>query len=101
MLYWLPMAKEKKVDTIDKLAALMEESFTDLKAELDSRFEEVNLSLGHVQDDVRSLRYDVKELKSDGGEIKRDITAHGKAIDKDALALINHERRISKLEHVR
>ena len=91
------MAKEKKIDTIEKLAALVAEGFADVE----SKFEEVNLTLGHVQDDVRSLRYDVKELKSDVGEIKRDITAHGKAIDKDALALINHERRISKLENVR
>lgn len=90
MVYCPSMAKEKKVDTIEKLATLMAEGF-----------DEVNLALGHVQDDVRSLRYDVKELKSDVAEIKRDITAHGKAIDKDALALINHERRISKLEHVR
>ncbi|MEK7601625.1 MAG: hypothetical protein AAB480_03795 [Patescibacteria group bacterium] len=99
------MAKGKKIDSIEKLATLMAEGFADLKngltEEMESRFEEVNLSLGHVQDDVRSLRYDVKELKSDVAEIKRDITAHGKAIDKDALALINHERRISKLEHVR
>ncbi len=97
--------KKGKVDTIEKLATLMAEGFVDLKKEiadeLDGRFEEVNLTLGHVQDDVRSLRYDVKELKSDVNEIKRDITAHGKAIDKDALALINHERRISKIEHVR
>jgi len=89
------MAKEKKIDTIEKLATLMVEGF----AEVENKFEEVNLTLGHVQDDIRSLRYDVKELRSDVGEIKRDLTAHGKAIDKDALALINHERRISKLEH--
>lgn len=99
------MAKGKKIDTIEKLATLMAEGFADLKSglteEMDGRFEEVNLALGHVQDDVRSLRYDVKELKSDVAEIKRDITGHGKAIDKDALALINHERRISKIEHVR
>jgi septal ring factor EnvC (AmiA/AmiB activator) len=90
------MAKEK-VDTIDKLAALIVEGFSDME----SRFEEVNLALGHVQDDVRSVRYDVKDLKSEVAEIKSEIKAHGKAIDKDALALINHERRISKLEHTR
>lgn len=96
---------EEKIDTIEKLATLVAEGFLELKeeltAEMDTRFEEVNLALGHVQDEVRSLRYDVKELKSDVAEIKREITAHGKAIDKDALALINHERRIKKLEHVR
>lgn len=91
------MAKQKKIDSIEKLAALMAEGFADVE----SKFEEVNLTLGHIQDDIRSVRYDVKELRTDVGEVKRDITAHGKAIDKDALALINHERRISKLEHTR
>lgn len=90
-----------KIDTVEKLAAMMAEGFTDLREDMETRFEEVNQTLGHVQDDVRSLRYDVKELRSDVSEVKRDITAHGKAIDKDALALINHERRISKLEHTR
>src|SRR3989344_9135081 len=64
------MTKEKKIDTIEKLPAMVAEGFADVE----SKFEEVNLTLGHVQDDVRSLRYDVKELKSDVGEIKRDIT---------------------------
>ncbi|OGG52736.1 hypothetical protein A3H16_00405 [Candidatus Kaiserbacteria bacterium RIFCSPLOWO2_12_FULL_53_8] len=95
------MAKGKKIDTIEKLATLMENGFSDLREELDSRFEEVNLALGHVQDDVRSVRYDVKDLKTEVAEIKADLKAHGKAIDKDSLTLINHDRRISKLEHAR
>ena len=88
------MAKEKKIDTIEKLAALVADSVADLKDELNQR-------LDHIQDDVQTIRYDVKDLKTDMAEVKAELKGHGRAIDKDALALINHERRIKKLEGVR
>ena len=62
------------------------------------RFEETDVALGHLQDDIHSIKYDLKELRSEVTEMRSEIKAHGKAIDMDAVTLINHERRIAKLE---
>ena len=74
------MVKKSKI-TIEKLATLVVEGF-----------EEVRENFG-------VLKRDMTEVKRDVAEIKGDLKAHGKAIDKDAITLINHEHRIKKLEH--
>ncbi|MDP3646190.1 MAG: hypothetical protein Q8R25_03820 [bacterium] len=76
------MVKRTKI-TIEKLATLMTESFENLNEKVDA------------------LSHDMTDIKRDVGEIKTDIKAHGKAIDKDAVTLISHESRINKLEHAR
>jgi predicted nucleic acid-binding Zn-ribbon protein len=74
----------KKVGvTIEKLAALMTEGFENLNEKVDS------------------LSHDLTELKRNMADIKSEITAHGKAIDKDAVTLIDHESRLRKLEQAR
>ncbi len=69
--------------TVEKLATLMVDGFENLNGKVDA------------------LSDNMTEVKRDIGEIKTDIKAHGKAIDKDAVTLINHEGRIKKLEHAR
>ncbi|HEY9585143.1 MAG TPA: hypothetical protein VJJ02_00945 [Candidatus Paceibacterota bacterium] len=69
--------------TLDKLARIMVEGFEEVKT------------------DIAGIKSDMTEVKRDIAEIKGDLKAHGKAIDKDAVTLINHETRIKKLEHAR
>lgn len=69
--------------TLERLASLMVEGFEQLRG------------------DTTDLKRDVKDIKRNIADIKDDLEAHGKAIDKDAVTLINHERRITKLEHTR
>ncbi len=69
--------------TLEKLASLMVEG------------------LEAVRGDIAVLQADMSEVKLDVAEIKETQDAHGKATDKDAVTLINHETRIKKLEHAR
>ncbi len=73
------MVKEK-IDTIEKLAALVVEKFE----QIDFRFDESNQAIEHVQDELRTIRFDIKHIKSDVSEVKSEIKAHGRAIDKDS-----------------
>lgn len=75
------MAKVKM--TLEKLASLMVEGFEVVNGKVDA------------------LSDDMKVVKKDIADIKGELAAHGKAIDKDAVTLINHEGRISKLERAR
>jgi len=98
------MAKGKKIDPIDKLATLMKEGFDELKAdigELHVNGHMLKREIEGLKDDVRELRVDSREIKRDISDIKESLEAQGKAVDKDAVTLINHETRIKKLEHVR
>lgn len=54
---------------------------------------------------LHALREDVQEIKqvqkTDSaviGEIRDTLGATARAVDKDALAILDHERRITKLE---
>lgn len=76
------MAKKRRI-TLERLATLVVAGFEDVKS------------------DIGELKRDMTEVKRDIAEIKVDLKGHGKAIDKDAVTLINHEGRIKKLEHVR
>ncbi len=76
------MVKKPKM-TLEKLATLVVEGFEEVKT------------------DIGELKRDVTQVKHDVGEIRTDLKAHGKAIDKDAVTLINQETRIKKLEHAR
>ena len=69
--------------TLEKIATLMVEGFETLNGKVDA------------------LSEDMTQVKRDVVEIKETLGAHGKAIDKDAVTLINHETRIKKLEHAR
>lgn len=50
---------------------------------------------------VDGLTKNLREVKRDVSDIKDTLEAQGKAVDKDAVTLINHETRIKKLEHAR
>ena len=76
------MTKKVKI-TIEKLATIMVEGFEE------------------VRSGIADLKRNMTDVGRDVADIKVDLKAHGKAIDKDAVTLINHERRIKSLERVR
>ncbi|HEY4526703.1 MAG TPA: hypothetical protein VJK53_02545 [Candidatus Paceibacterota bacterium] len=89
---------DKRLDTF---VTLMVEGFDQLNTKIDDHRIETNEKILSVANEVHEIREDIKEMKPDIVEIKADQAAHGKAIDKDAVTLINHEGRIKKLEHAR
>src|SRR3989338_7838070 len=104
MLHFLAMAKGKKIDSIEKLATLVAEGFEGVKADMGELRVDSHMFKRDVEglkDDVRELRVDMREVKRNVADIKENIEAQEKAVDKDAVTLINHETRIKKLEHVR
>src|SRR3990167_2346451 len=104
MLHCLAMAKGKKIDSIEKLATLVAEGFEELKADMGALRVDNHMLKRDVEglkDDVRELRVDMREVKRDVSDIKENIEAQEKAVDKDAVTLINHETRIKHLERAR
>jgi len=98
------MAKGKKIDSIEKLATLVAEGFEELKAdmgELRADSHMLKRDVEGLKDDVHELRVDMREVKRDVSDIKENIEAQGKAVDKDAVSLVNHETRIKHLERAR
>ena len=77
------MKKRAKIDSIEKLAALMIESFEGVHGE------------------IAELKQDVKQLKRDVGEMSDQLESAIKAIDKEAVTIIRHERRLKTLESTR
>ena len=71
---------DKRLDTF---VTLMVEGFENLNGKVDA------------------LQADMTEMKRDQIEVMETQEAHGKAIDKDAVTLINHETRLQNLEPVR
>ena len=71
---------DKTDQRLEKFATLMVEGFETLNGKVDA------------------LAEDMTQVKKDVSEIKDTLEAHGKAIDKDAVMLINHEKRIVALE---
>ena len=79
----LAVQMEKCDKRLDTFATLMVEGFENLNGKVDA------------------LTQEVAEVKDEVFNDKDTLEAHGKAIDKDAVTLINHEGRIKKLEVVR
>ena len=74
--------------------------FKELKR-IDGRFELIYPHLSALRKDVT----EIKEVqKADGeilDEIRDEMEAISKAVDKDAVAILDHENRITKLERAR
>jgi septation ring formation regulator EzrA len=100
------MAKEKKIDSVDKLAALMADEFHEMHTWLShqfervgERFERVETRLEHIEADSRDFKEGLRRIEHDTGEIKSEMQAVSRAVDKDAETIVEHDRRIKKLEH--
>jgi len=81
----------KSIDEkLDAFIALMTESFVKV--------------LDNVQiltEKVDAAAQELEQVKNDVTEIKETQNAHGKAIDKDAVTIIQQGRRLGKLEKTR
>ncbi|HEY4516505.1 MAG TPA: hypothetical protein VJG64_01015 [Candidatus Paceibacterota bacterium] len=75
-------------------------TFKSLDAKLDTFVTLMVEGFEAVRGDIAALQTDMTEMKSNHVEVQGTQEAHGKAIDKDAVTLINHESRIKKLEVV-
>jgi len=94
--------------TLDRLATEMMAGFYGINERLDGhdeRFNGIDKQIGGLTNQVGGLAENMKQVKqrltnieNDVAEIKTDLKAHGNAIDKDAILLINHGKRIVRLE---
>jgi hypothetical protein len=66
--------------TLERMASLLAEGFE------------------QVRGDIADLQHDMTFVKRKIVDIETELQAHGKAIDKDAVMLIDHEKRIKTLE---
>ena len=85
------MAK-RKVDSIEKLATLVEEGFEEVGAEIGDLDKKITEETRDIKERLRLLEYDTNEIKD-------EVRAISKAVDKDAVKIINHDSRIKRLEH--
>ena len=94
------MMKKSNVDSIEKLATLMAEGFE----HVDEQFEGVGEKVADLDkklgQEMRDIKERLRRLEHDPGEIKDELRAVTRAVDKDAVTLIRHESRIKHLEHV-
>lgn len=94
----------KKGPTLRDVLEAMNKRFNMVFTELKKHGDHFNF----VFRQLTSLREDVKEIretqKADGevlDEIRDELSAVSKAVDKDAVTTLDHERRISRLERAR
>lgn len=85
------MAKEK--DTHGLLAQFVD--FTKRQFDLQSRV------LEKIQSDIRDIKEGQQNIENDVLTLKEDVDAIAKTVSKDALKVISHERRITRLERAR
>ncbi len=92
--------KNKKEITLEDLAAIVQNSFIDLKAELKTDIKELRTDFAELKTDVAELKVDVAELKTDVSELKvtvDNIEANlNKKVDKIEYNTLEH--RVEKLE---
>lgn len=99
------MAKNKKVDPIEKLTRLVTDELHEMRSWLThqfervgERFERVEKRLEHLETDMRDLKEGVRRVGHDTEEIKDEVQAMSRAVDKDAETIVGHESRIKRLE---
>ncbi len=65
------------------------------------RFERIETRLEHLETDSRDLKEGLRRVEHDASEIKDEMQAMSRAVDKDAETIVEYGRRIKKLEHAR
>jgi hypothetical protein len=77
--------------TLDQLNTVLDEK-------LDSRFGIMMTMIQSLTETTSDIQHRVIHLEYQMEQVKETLEDLGNAEDKDALATINHERRISRLE---
>lgn len=96
------MAKKKEPTNQDILEGMNKRFnmvFTDLKKN-DEHFDMVFRQLGSLRQDIKEIKEQQKADSEVLDEVSETTYTIEKAVDKDAVTIINHETRITKLEKV-
>lgn len=93
-------SKEIKEPTLGEVLAVMNERFTLVENKIDQRFGMMNERADGVDARLGDLQRGQTKLQNQVADIQDDLTSVLHASDKDALTIINHERRIVRLEKV-
>lgn len=93
-------SKEIKEPTLGEVLAVMNERFALVENKIDQRFEMMNERADGVDARLGDLQRGQTKLQNQVADIQDDLTSVLHASDKDALTIINHERRIVRLEKV-
>lgn len=102
------MSKKNSIDSFDQLASVVAEEFNELHTWLfeqfrhvGNRFERVEMRLEHLEADNKGLKEGLGRIEYDVTEIKTETQAMSRAVDKDAEAILELDRRVTKIEHTR
>ena len=107
------MAKKKKESEFDKLARLIKDESEDIREQIATDIAGVRRDMA-TKDDIASI-YRVMATKDDIAEVRRDMATKGdvedakeeileilrpyrRAVDKDALAIVDHGVRLVRIE---
>ena len=107
----MAIMKKKKENGFDKLARLIKEESEDIRSAMATKD---NLKDCATKDDIASI-YRVMATKDDIAEVRRDMATKGdvedakeeileilrpyrRAVDKDALAIVDHGVRLVRIE---
>lgn len=93
-------SKEIKEPTLGEILAVMNERFALVENKIDQRFGMMNERADGVDARLGDLQRGQTKLQNQVADIQDDLTSVLHASDKDALTIINHERRIVHLEKV-
>lgn len=85
------------VVTVSDLTTSVAEMFDAMKR----GFNKIELRIGDVEVEVHQLNQRVGSLEVTVLDMQEDLKGIGKAIDKDAIRIIDHGRRIVRLEKAR
>jgi len=115
LIYFSSMAKDptnkqlydlvsKRFDSVDKKFDLIERRFEMVEKRFDiieKRFETVFSHLQSIRSDLRELRDGQKQHEKRLDGIEEMLGAVSRAVDKDAVMIIEYGRRITRLERSR
>ena len=96
------MAKKKEPSNADILEGMNKRFnmvFTELKKNGD-RFDLVFSQLQHVRTDIKEIKETQQADSEVLDEVRDSLESISKAVDTDAVTIVNHERRITRLEKV-
>ena len=92
------------VKSVQDLTLAVQSGFQHMEARFDgveNRLGGVEGRLGEVEQELRGVSRRVGSLEEKVEDMDETLSAVAKAVDKDAVTILDHERRIVKLEKVR
>ena len=94
-------SKKIKEPTLGEVLAVVNERFTFVENRIDQRFGTMNERVDGIDARLGDLQRGQTKFVNQVADIQDDLTSALHASDKDALTIIDHERRIKHLEKAR